>query len=92
VVGQGFEQVVAEVPPQREPVGDDAHQLALAPEILEEHDELQLEEDHRVDRRPAALGVERPHQLPHEREVEPRLQAAVEVVLWDQVLKRDVVG
>jgi hypothetical protein len=41
-------------------VGYDLHQLALRAEVLEEHDELQLEEDDRVHRRPAApLDVER---------------------------------
>ena len=66
--------------------------MALGADVLEEHDELELEEDDRVHRRPAAVGVERPHQLPDELEVQPCLQAAVEVVLWDQVLKRDVLG
>jgi hypothetical protein len=66
--------------------------LALGADVLEEHDELELEEDDRVNRRPAAPRVERPHQIPHEREVQPCLKAAVEVVLRDQVLKREVVG
>src|SRR5215213_9349217 len=46
VVGQRFVEVVAEVPTQREAVGDYAHELTLRREVLEEHDELELEEDH----------------------------------------------
>ncbi len=48
MVGQGFEEVVAEVPPQGEPVGDHSHELTLRAEIFEEHHQLQLEEDDRV--------------------------------------------
>ncbi len=76
----------------REAVGDDPHELPLAPEVLEEHDELELEEDDRIDGRPAALGVQRLHQIPHEREVERRFEAAVEVVFWDEILQGEVVG
>jgi hypothetical protein len=58
--------------------------------LFEDH-QLQLEEDDRVNRRPAP-GIERPHKLPHEREVQTRLQATVEVIVWDQVLQREVMG
>ena len=92
MIGQGFEEVVAEVPAQGQAVGDDPHQLALGADVLEEHDELELEEDDRVNRRPAASRVEWGDQLPHEREVEPSLKAAVEVLLWNQILQREVVG
>lgn len=92
VVGQRLVQVVPEVPAHREAVGRHAHELPLAPQPLEEHDELQLEEDHRVDRGAAARGVQRAHQISHEREVEPLLQAPVEAVFRDEVLQRDVAG
>jgi len=64
--------------------------LALRADVFEEHGELELEEDDRVHRRPAAPGVEWADQVPHEREVEPRLKAAVEVAFGDQLLQRDV--
>ena len=92
MVGQGLEEVVAEVPPQREAVRYDLHQLALGAKVFEEHHQLQLEEDDRVHRRPAAVGVQRGDQLPDEREIQPSLQAAVEVVFGDQILEREVVG
>jgi hypothetical protein len=66
--------------------------LTLRTEVLEEHHQLQLEEDDRVHRRPAASGVQRGYELPHERKVERGFQAAVKVALWDEVLKREVVG
>ena len=92
MVGQGFEQVVAEVPAQGQAVRDHPHQLALGADVLEEHEELELEENHGVERRPATPRVKRPRQLPHEREVETSFQAAVEAVFWDQLLQREVVG
>jgi hypothetical protein len=91
VVGQRLVEVVAQVPSQREAIGYEPHQLALRADVLEEHHELQLEEDDRVHRGPAAIRVERGDELPDEREVEPRLQAAVEVVFGYQVLQREMV-
>jgi hypothetical protein len=83
VVGQRLEQIVAQVPPHREAIRDRPHELAFGAQILEEHHQLQLEEDDRVNRRPAALSVERLYQLPHKREVEPSLKAPVEVLFGD---------
>ena len=92
VVGQRLVEVVAEVPAHREAVGRHPHELSLAPHALEEHDELQFEEDYGVDARATALGVQRPHHLPNEREVQLRPQSSVEIVVRDEVLKRDVAG
>jgi hypothetical protein len=69
VIRQGFVQIVAEVPANAEAVGHHPHELPLAAQILAEKDDLELEEDDRVHRRPTALGVEWGHHLPHEREV-----------------------
>jgi hypothetical protein len=86
VIREWLLQIVAEIPAHREAVGHHPHELPLRAKIFEEHDELELVEDHRIHRRPAALGVERAHQLPHKREIERRLKAAVEMVLPDEVL------
>ena len=43
-------------------------ELALGANALEEHDELQLEEDHRVDAGPAPLGIELSRPLADEAE------------------------
>jgi hypothetical protein len=69
VVGQRLKEVVTQVPPQGKAVGRDLHKLPLGTQALEEHDQLQLEEDRRVHRRATAFGVERSDQLAHEREV-----------------------
>ena len=92
VVGQRLVQVVAEVPPQGEPIRDHPHEPAFGAQVLEEHHQLQLEEDDWVHRWPAATGVKRGDDLPRKREVDLRLQPAVEVVRGDQLLQRDVAG
>ena len=80
---------VAEVPAVGEVEAGRLDELALGADALEEHDELQLEEDDRVDARPAPLGVELPRPVADEAEVELGLQVAVEVAPRDQVLQRD---
>jgi hypothetical protein len=92
VVRERLEEVIAQVPAHRETIGDHPHELPLASQVLEEHHQLQFEEDDRVDGGPTSIRVERTHQIPHEREIEPSFQAAVEVVLWDQVFEREVLG
>ena len=64
-------------------------QVPLRANALKEHDELELEEDHRVDARPTTLGVAIPGPLPHEAEFEPASEVAVEVVRRDEGLERD---
>src|SRR5207245_1122168 len=49
VIGQGLVQVISQEPSQAESVGDDIHQLPLGPQSLEEKNELELVENHRVD-------------------------------------------
>jgi len=92
VVGQRLEEIVAHVPPQRQAVGDDAHQFPLAADALIEHDQLQAEEDLGVDARTARGGVAILHQFSHEGEIELLLKTAVEVVLWHEIFERDVLG
>ena len=89
MVGQRLGQVVAEIPAQAEPVGDDPQQLALGAQPLEEQDQLQLEEDDRVDGGSPGLRVGLPNQVAHEAEIERALQMAVEVVRGNEVLQRD---
>src|SRR4028119_1741702 len=70
------------------PGGGPAPGAALGPDALEEQDQLQLEEAHRIDGGPPGLGVELTHQIAHEAEVERPLQMAVEVFWGDKVLQR----
>ncbi len=89
VVGQGLVQVVPEVPANAQPVSRDLHEPALRADVLEEHHQLQAEEDHGIDARTARRSVVVLDEVPDEREVERRLEATVEVVLGDQMLQRD---
>ncbi len=89
VVGQLLVQGVAEVPAVRQIEGGGFDQLALGADALEEQDELQLEEDHRVDTGPAPLGIQFPHPVPHEAQVELCLEMTVEVARRNNFLKRD---
>src|SRR5215204_5659528 len=62
-------QVVAKIPTQAQSVGDDAQELAFGAHALEEEDELQLEEDDRVNRRTARLSIGASDQVTHEGEI-----------------------
>src|SRR3990170_3850730 len=63
------------------------HQAPLRGDAIEEGDELQLEEDHRVDGGAAHLLVAVPHQVANKGQVQLLLQPAVEVVRWEQRLQ-----
>jgi len=91
VIGQGLGEIVAQVPADAQAVGGDLHQLALGAQILEKEDELELEENHRVDARTARRSVAVPYQVPDEREVDGSLQAAIEVVFGDELFEREVI-
>ena len=66
MVGQVLVQGVAEVPAVGQVEAGRLDQLALGADPLEEHDQLQLEEDDRVDAGSAPLGVELPRPLADE--------------------------
>lgn len=85
-------EVVPRVPADAQPVGGDPHEFTRAPHAFEGHDELQTEEDLRVDARVSRSSVAVLHQVPNERKVEPLLEAAVEIVSRDQALQRDASG
>jgi hypothetical protein len=85
-------EIVADVPPHRQTLGDDAHQFSLATDTLTEHDQLQTEEHFGIDARRTRGGVEILEQFPDEGEIEPLLKTAVEVVLWHEIFEADVFG
>jgi hypothetical protein len=86
VVGQRLVKGVAEIPPMGEVETRRLDQLPLRANALEEQDQLQLEEDDRVDRRSADLGVAIWDQVAHKAEIERALQMAVEVIRRDEIL------
>src|SRR5687768_10382856 len=55
VVRQLLVQVIPQVPPDAQPIGSYPDQLPLGADPFEEHHELELEEDPRIDRRSPAL-------------------------------------
>ena len=89
VIRQRLIQGVAEIPAMGKIETRRFDELPLGADALEEHHQLQLEEDHRIDRGPAALGVQLPRPVADEAEVERVLQVTVEVVPGNQGLERD---
>jgi hypothetical protein len=51
--------------------------------------EMKPEEDDRIDRWPATIGIAVSHPRPNEAQVEGGVEAAVEVVGWDEPFERD---
>jgi hypothetical protein len=63
--------------------------LPLGANALEEHHQLQLEKDDRVDAGAAAFGVQPPRPLSDEAQVERGLHVPVKVIPRDEGLKRN---
>jgi hypothetical protein len=57
--------------------------------LFEEEDQLELEEDDRINCGPTDLGVRATHQFADEREVERAFEMAIEVIGRNKVVKRD---
>jgi hypothetical protein len=91
VIGQRLAEIVSEEPADAQAISGHLHELSLTANVLKEHDQLQAKEDDRVDAGSAPASIQRAHQVSDEGEVEGLLQAAVEVVRWDEVLQRNVV-
>jgi hypothetical protein len=61
----------------------------LEADALEEHDELELEKEDRVDGRPAAALIAAARELAHGAEVQLGSQLPIEVIARHQGLERD---
>jgi hypothetical protein len=88
MVRERLVQGVAQVPAMRQVERGRLAELPLAPQPFEEEEELQLEEDHRIEPRAPDAGVAVAHELAHEREIERGLQVAVEVARRHTRLQR----
>jgi hypothetical protein len=66
VIGQRLVQVVSEEPADAQAISGHLHKLPLTADVLEEHDQLQAEEDLRVDAGTTRRGVAVLHQISHE--------------------------
>ena len=89
VVRQRLVQGVAEIPAVGQVEAGRLDELALGADALEEHHQLQLEEDDRVDGGTSTIGVQLRDPLPDEAQVERGFQVAVEVVAGNEGLQRD---
>jgi hypothetical protein len=88
VVRQRLVEVVPEVPAVSQVQAGVLDELALRADALEEHDELELEEDDRVDAGAADGRVLVGHPGADEAEVELGVEMPVEVVRWHVVFER----
>ena len=80
---------VAQVPAVGQVEAGRLDELALGADALEEHHQLQLEEDDRVDGGSATLGVELSCPLADEAQVELALPGGGRSCQGDEVLQRD---
>jgi len=87
MIGQRFVEIVAEIPTMSQIETGDLDEFALRAEVLEEHDEMELEEDDRIDRGSTARGIAVGDEVTHESEVENVFEVAVEMVVRDGSLK-----
>jgi hypothetical protein len=83
-------EIVSQVPAEAKAVGYNGHQLPLATQSLEAKDELEFEEDYRVDARAAGRGLAILDQIPHKRKIHRPFQAVVEVVLRDEFFEGEL--
>jgi hypothetical protein len=79
MVRERLGEVVAHIPPQAQPVGHDAHELTFRAQSLEEENQLELEEDNRVDRWPPDARIGVPDQITDEGEIERVFEVAIEM-------------
>jgi hypothetical protein len=63
------------------------HQLPLGADPFEEHDQVEAEEDDRIDRGATAIGVPLHDPVAHDREIQGRVKLSIEVVGRDELLK-----
>jgi hypothetical protein len=89
VVGQRLVEGVTQIPAVGQMEAGRLDELALGTNPLEKHHQLQLEEDHWVDRGASAAGIHIPCPVANKRKIELRFQVPVEVVVRNQILQGD---
>ena len=77
----------ANEPANAQPICCMPHQLPSGSYPLKKHDELQLEEDDRINRGATSTSIRLLHELPHKGEVECALQVPIEMIVRDQAFK-----
>jgi hypothetical protein len=88
MIRQRLVQVITQKPPNTEPVSGQAQELAFGANVRKEHDQLQCEEDPRIDTWPPHTGsVTVLRQVAHEAESQHAIHVTREVVSGDQLVK-----
>jgi len=87
MVGQGLIESVSHIPADAEAISSQAHELSLRAQSLQVQNELELEEDHRVDGGPPVWGVAVLHPVADEGQIEFTLEVTVEVVWGNELVK-----
>src|SRR5215203_1980731 len=63
MIGEGLVEVVPDIPAHTQPIRSNPLKLPFRAHALKEHDQLELEEHHRVDRGSASCGRAVAHQI-----------------------------
>jgi hypothetical protein len=80
MVGQRLAQVIPQVPQHAEAIGCMPHELPLRAYPLKKHDELQFEEDHRINGGTTSTSIRLLHELTDKREIKGALHMAIKVI------------
>ena len=86
MIGRHLGQVVPQLPAQAEPVGWDTYEAALRSQSLEEEDQLEPEDDNRIDPRETDLDIGITHQIMNEGEIERTVQMTIVVTLRHHIV------
>ena len=88
-IGQRLVEAVTEVPADTEAVHGQGEELPLRAQALEEHHQVELEEDHRIDGRPSSIGIGVLDPIPDEGQIEAGVEVAVEMVAGNEGVERN---
>jgi hypothetical protein len=63
---------------------DHFHQLSLGANTFKERDELEFEENHKIDGWAPHIGVEVTHQIADKTQINALFDTKVEIVIWNE--------
>src|SRR6266571_9107328 len=85
MIGKRLTQIVPHKPAHAQSICCMPHQLALGAYPFKKHDQLQFEEDDRINGGAASACIGLVHELPDKREIQLPFKIAIEMVLRDQL-------
>src|SRR5204862_4474094 len=83
------EAAQADVPAHAEPISSKLHQESFRANVVEEHHQLQLEEDHRIYGGATCTSIRLFDQVAHKREIYHPIQVAIEMIGWNKLIERN---